>query len=336
MEPEPIWAACARPKGRPSHKWPWNGAWRTLQSMCYALTGLPVCACRLAGRPSVTLADMSAYTRTSPEMRLLAIKCYIQADEDIEEACARFREMCTGTPPANVSEFIHYWWEAFTSRYSLLDERHGRTPKVSDSIAEHCVQLVWEGYWSEGYHLAPLDFKDALEHIPALERIRRRLDVEADTLWQHMRRVAPGLQRRLLVFKAKLSNAHKMERWDLASKLRRYTVEELLRVFWIDATSIYVVPKGFSALVPPGASLVIEDERMPQDFRHAIVLRFYCCVNGVAGPVAIKFHTGTTKFKPPKKYMVSAGVPIWGRAFAVFCMAHVTWSLHPAPVRVCR
>ena len=265
-------------------------------------------------RPSILYATMNYAAlqsqRSDPHHRLFAIKAYIMADGDMDEACALFREMCPEDPPANVAQYIHYWWDALNSRYSLLDVPHGHQSTLTDGTVERCLELVWEGYWSEGYHLAPLHIKDALANIPELAALLEASGVSEETLWAHMRQLEPGLRRRHVVLKSRLTDAHKMARWEEASRLRRWRHTELRRVFWIDATSIHVLPKGYKALVPPDANFVIEDDRLAKDYKHAIVMRFYCCVNAVAGPVAFKFHTGTTKLKLPNKYMVSASAAV--------------------------
>jgi hypothetical protein len=278
---------------------------------------------------------MSPHHHFPEHVRLLAIQCRMEMGGDMDAACSLFRDICPGTPPANVAEFINYWWDALTTRYSLLDEKHGRVSKLSDGIVERCLELLWEGYWCEGRHLAPLNLDDALANIPELARIREQAGLSVRTLWQHMKSAEPRLRQRLLAYKAKLSDAQRMDRWDTASRLRRYCLEELRRVVWIDATSVYVVPKGFKALVPPGADTVIEDDTMPKDYKHAIVLRFYCCVNAVVGPVAFAWHTGTTGFKPAKKYWVSAAVPASALSVVLFCNMCVTWPLDSRPIGVC-
>lgn len=291
-----------------------------------------------AGLDAAGNMNFAALTRqrTPLHVRLLAIRCYLLVDEDMDAACALFRDLCSPEDrPANVAQFIHYWWNALSGRYSLLDLAHGNAPGLSIDEAERAVQLAWDGYWCEGYHLAPLNLRDALENIPELAAIKTKAGVAEQTLWKHMQEAEPGLRRRLLVYKTKLTDAQKMDRWDCASKLRRYRIEELRRVFWIDASHIYVVPTGYKALVPPDASLVIEDDRLPKDFRHAIVLRFYCCVNAVVGPVAFKFHTGTTKLKQDTKYLVSARAAILSSPICAFSGVGVTWSLNSAPIWIC-
>jgi hypothetical protein len=255
---------------------------------------------------------MSPHHQFPESVRLLAYQCYTQAGEDIDAACSFFRELCPQPQPANTADFIHYWVEALQTRYSLRTEAHGRESTLTDGTVERCVELVWEGYWCEGQHLAPLDLKDALANIPELARILRETGLTERTLWKHMRRLEPALRRRHVVFKAKRTDAQKLARWECASRLRRLCVEELRRVFWIDSTSIYVVPKGFTALVPPGVDAVIESEVMPKDYKHAIVLRFYCCVNAVEGPVGFAWHTGSRGYTPAKQYWVSATALLFG------------------------
>jgi hypothetical protein len=279
---------------------------------------------------------MSHHHEFPESVRLLAHDCYVQAGEDIDAACSFFRELCPYPQPANVAEFIHYWVEALRTRYSLHTEAHGRVSKVTDGTVERCVELVWEGYSCEGQHLYPLNMKDAVANIPDLARILRETGLKESALWQRMRRLEPALRRRHLVFKAKLSDEQKLARWECAGRLRRRCLEELRRVFWIDSTTIYVVPKGFKALVPPGVDAVIESEIMPKDYKSAIVLRFYCCVNAVAGPVAFAWHTGSAGYKPAKQYWVSAAALVSSLALVVFCSPCVTWHLHSAPVGVCR
>ena len=82
----------------------------------------------------------------------------------------------------------------------------------------------------------------------------------------------PRLRQHLLLFEAARTQAQQMEGWYYVSKLHPYHLKELCPVRWIAATVIYSMPAGFNALAPPDASLVIEDDCMPKDYEHAIVL----------------------------------------------------------------
>lgn len=77
-----------------------------------------------------------------------------------------------------MAQYIHYWWDALNSRYSLLDVPHGHQSTLSDGTVEWCLELERERWWSEGYHLAPLHLKDSLASIAEPGALRKALGAQ--------------------------------------------------------------------------------------------------------------------------------------------------------------
>ena len=252
--------------------------------------------------------------RTKLSIKFDAIRAYAIAEheaskvnphqEPIGLACALMREWHPNDAPANPSQFIRCWWDALKGRGTLLDIQHGRTSTVDPEEAERAVHLVWGGFVAEGYHVNPATLQEALDNIPALEELRLLWDVTPATMLAHLKEADVRLKKRREEIYQPYTPEEKIKRWELAAKLRRWRTSTLSRVFWIDESHIYIVPKGCAVFAPPEATLIIEDPRMTTAWRSIPKLRFYCVVNAVAGAVNIQFTTGTTNLKTAFK--------VWG------------------------
>lgn len=258
-----------------------------------------------------------------------------RATEPIGLAVALLKKWHPTDAPRNTAQFIHCWWGALQERGSLLDIQHGRTSTIPPEEAERAAWLFWGGYVAEGVHVYPTSIRDGLNNIPALEALRRRWGVSPATMLAHMKKAEPRLKKRTEELRIQYTQAEKLARLHRAIELKRGFCTRMHRIFWIDESHIYIVPKGQRVYAPPEASLVLEDERLERDFRKVIKLRFYCVVNAVLGPVYMKFVTGTTGLKTGYKVRScqlceSMHMPAPHISLHFFCM-----PLHAGPLGVC-
>lgn len=260
-------------------------------------------------------------------------QCHFQ--EPIGLAVALVKQWHEADCPGNPSEFIHYWWKALQERGSLLDVQHGRTSIIPPEEAERAAHLFWGGYMAEGQHVYATSIKDGLDNIPDLEALRQRWGVTPSTLLRAMKEAEPHLKKRHEERRIQYTPEEKRARLHRAIELRRGARSRLQKIFWIDESHVYIVPKGYTVYAPPEASLVIEDERLVRDFRKVVKLRFYCVVNAVKGPVYMRFTTGTTGLKTAYKVRCCKHCQCLQLWVGVFLYAFVYMPLHASPLGVC-
>lgn len=253
------------------------------------------------------------------QQRLSAIECWY-AFRDVEDATLRkrkasklFRQLNKGHLPAKPARYISDWVEHLQS-YGTLSSLSPAGPKqrLPKSAVRQAIELLYEGYENEGRQLAYTSMSEALEHNSGLKRILSRYSVEADTLLRRMRKLCPSVRKRLLKMKRQLTPEQQARRLtDVETLLRKWPVEKLQRVFWIDAATIIIRPKGIKVYLPPGhRALVFADPRLQRHSSKIQKLKFYICVNAILGPVALVFTSGTTDMPPAGNWEVSVLPPL--------------------------
>ena len=285
----------------------------------------------------LTLHDVGEAGRAS--RRAVGVECFYEAGRAIRAAVALFKQRCPAPQPRNPSRFIRTAVHALETRQNL---RHpgsgGRPPKVTAADARLAVDLVWRGYVSEGRRVWYRSIRHALAQCAALRQLLARCGCSVRTLQRAMKAAEPECRRRRLVVKRVLTPANRNQRLAVARHLRaNWGPQRLLRVFWVDAATIYVVPKGMLAYAPPSAARdVVADPRLPSHSSNVLKLRFYMCVSAIGGPVALVFTTGTTGLEG-LEWLVSAG---WVRGVAERWRAGLQAGralVNAAPLRVrCR
>lgn len=240
---------------------------------------------------------------------MLAIECWHASEHDIAQATRRLKALNKGVQPSNPARFIRDAVRALVERHSVRHPGGGPPFKVSAKDARKAVRLVWKGYEADGCRNWFCNMKHALQNCPKLEALRAELGVSARTLQRAMRREEPLCRQVRQAIKRALSAANRDQRSAACSRLLTWPLSWLLRTFWLDAATIYVIPKSQAAFVPPEfQDRVASDPRLPSHISKATKLKFYICVNAVVGPVALVFVTGTTDLDDPVQWLVS-----WGR-----------------------
>lgn len=240
-------------------------------------------------------------------LRLTAVQCWWESKCDIRAAVALLKRRTPGVQHTNPARFIRIWVAAMEQRFSVATPSSpGRKSTIPPAAAERAVELVWQGYESEGQPRYFRSIQQALSRCRELAAIKKQYGVSARTLLRHMAAVEPALRRRRLAVKRLLSDENRQARRDICRRLLLWPVEQLQRVFWIDAATIYVVPKSQLVYAPPAAHMVVTDARLPSHSSNLLKLKFYICINAVAGAVALKFVTGTTDLEGDEEWLVSS------------------------------
>lgn len=228
-------------------------------------------------------------------LRQSAVACwYLSGGEDIRAAVELFKSR-NPSHPQNCSRFIRTWVAAFEQRFNLAGPSSpGRPTKLPDEVAERAVEVVWRGYVSGGQRRYYRSIQQAVGANTELKAILKEHKISAVTLLRRMQAVEPKCRRRLHVVKRLLTAENKQQRQAACQKLLLWPLDQLQRTFWLDAATIIIAPKGMKVFAPPGAHLVLTDDRLPTHSSQVQKLRFYVCINAILGPVALKFITGTS------------------------------------------
>jgi hypothetical protein len=270
-------------------------------------------------------ADEVERHATALALKVSAIQCFYSTMDKaggndrlhIRLAVLRFKVDNPEYEGKNPSRFIHDCVADLEERGCLHPRSGpGREPVIPDDVAKKALARLWEGFEAEnGEQRYFTGIKQAVKLAPVLYQIMHEHGVKDPyTLLRAMQRVEPDLRRERLRVKFQHSPALRAERRQAAITLKSWPVEQLLRVFWIDATTIYLLPEDMMVYAPPGSALVLHDPRIPGHNNSMRKLKFYICVNAVLGPVAIKFVTGTTEFEEEHLVGVVVG---WGSYMCV-------------------
>lgn len=264
------------------------------------------------------------------KLRLLAVECYILSGKLIEPAVALFNSRCPKHGKSTPSRFIREAWQLLELTFSLHTQHNqGRPRKVTDTEAAAAVQWLWAGYEAEGEQRYYTSIEAACELSPKLAACVAAHDIKPRTLLAAMRRVEPKCRRQLTVVKRPHSPENRKQRVRCCEQLEGWSLSRLQRTCWIDAATIWLVPKNMKVFAPPGVHLVLTDSRHPTHSSKIRKLRFYICVNALLGPVALRFITGTTDLEGNYMVGASACLNCWGiteqPAAAASCHPPLRW-----------
>lgn len=190
--------------------------------------------------------------------RQTAVEAWIEAGKPAKgeraTALRLFREKVDGgSLPANPSEFLDTWVEAWLERGSVADKPpEPRKSRIDDATAKECVRQLEEGYYEGGRHRFFWSLRQAkIKNAYIRNVLATHLDPMTDkelarcSLWRRIKAVVPTLTRRTLRFTFKLTATHKTARVNYCKRLlgmpeaarKRY----LARVVWIDSKKLYVM-----------------------------------------------------------------------------------------------
>jgi len=229
------------------------------------------------------------------ELRQAAVECFILSGKQISPAVALFNSMYPNHGKSTPSRFINEAWALYTSTFSLHTQHNqGRPRAVSDEEAAAAVQILWDGYQADGVLRYYTSIEAACEHSKPLAAMVKEHKCTPRTLLSAMQRVEPKCRSQVQVVKRPHSEENRRQRQRACEQLGDWSISRLQRTCWIDAATIWVVPKDMKVFAPPGALLVTTDPRHPTHSSKVCKMRFYICVNALVGPVALRFITGTT------------------------------------------
>lgn len=267
------------------------------------------------------------------QLRYSAVVCWMESgprdDKNIRAAVRQFKADNPGRCPKNPSQFIRTWVGRFETYGTVESPRSpGRPVKLTPAAVDKAVQLLWAGYEAEGRLRFYTSIQQAVRNNSGLKAICVKFDVTPATLLKHMSARWPDVVRRRLVIKRQLSEANKLERRTDCSQLLQWEPSKLQRVFWIDAATIYVVPKWLLAYAPPDGPLVVSDARLPSHSSQLKKLKFYVCINAILGAVALVFVTGTTELESEEEWLVGGScLPCLHRCCV--CLTFRVWRQSP-------
>lgn len=242
-------------------------------------------------------------------LHLDAIRCWYRANDDMRAAIKAFLQPDPSRVLLNSSRFIATSVKRLEGHYSLRKEpAKGQPNKVPDETAKKALEILWAGFEAEGKRVYWDSIEDACEESPGLKAIKEQCGCCPRTLLRAMRRVERECRRRVERAVRPFTPENKRARQDACKFLLKCPVNYLRRIFWLDAATIYVVPKNMTVYAPPCARLVVSDPRLAG---HSLVrrkLKFYILVNAIAGPVALEFVTGTTDLEAEEVWLVSTAL----------------------------
>lgn len=261
------------------------------------------CACWVQSK----LVDMRDWEEKARlRLRLSAIECWFESKKEIGLAVRLFKNRNPNLHPGmNYARFIRNWVDNLTKHFDLYPHYgEGRPVKLPVEAAQRAVELLWDGHVVEGKKRYFRSIAQAVALKPELKAITKKYDIKPATLLRHMKDVEGDVRLRLEVVKRCLTDDNKAQRLKSSKQLMLWPLERLRRTFWIDAATIYIVPKSQRVYAPPDAHMVETDDRMPNHSSQLQKLRFYVCINAILGPVAIKFITGTTGLHTEEEWLV--------------------------------
>jgi hypothetical protein len=272
--------------------------------------------------------------------RWTAIECWFAcrqikpSQQRISEASRLFKQLNPGCTIKQVARHIQYWRAHLWRRGTLSNTTSaGPTCQLPDEAAQEAVEVLYQGYVSEGRQLAFTSIGEAIALSPRLQAILAQYQVQPETLRRRMKEVHPEVRRRLQRAKRLLTPELKADRLrDCTHLLLHWPLSKLRRVFWMDATTIIIKPRGMKVYLPPGhPHLVISDDRFPTHSSHIQKMKFYICINAILGPVGIEFISGTTDLEPAGNWVVSCSQPqCWQVACCSGCLPLHVSRFHPA------
>lgn len=276
-----------------------------------------------------------------------AFGCWFYYRDELDEKTRRrmasrlFKKLYPTFKKPKPSRYINTWSSNLWDYGTLLTPTApGPKPKLPKSAVRRAINLLYEGWENEGKRLAYTSINEALQHSPGLRAILSRYKVKEDSLLRRMKELLPSVKKRLLFFKRQLTPEQQEARLQAVTRLLKdWPLEKLRRVFWVDASTIIIKPRGIKVYLPPGhRALVFTDDRLQRHSSKIQKLKFYICVNAILGPVALVFTTGTTDMEPTGNWQVSLlALPAlqclsWGGGWGG-TMLHACLS-HPAALRV--
>jgi hypothetical protein len=187
------------------------------------------------------------------------------------------------------------WCEGWADRDSYDNKKGGGRPrKITDSaeLTRCCTALkrgrriggVWRHYTS---------IKEAAAYEKVIRTTAKKYGVSLKHLLRALHRHDPKLAMGKEKLRRYLDKAHRAERRRIARAMLRKPLSYFMRVFWLDAKHLYIVPPVGCVWCDAAelGSLFVED---PTARSKPWCLNYYAVVNWFGGAVDLVWVSGTT------------------------------------------
>lgn len=240
--------------------------------------------------------------------RKAAVKAYWWSHEDPNAARSKFKELVPDQaerpPDSGLSDYIDYWAQHFNFCDCCMQFRSppGQRPSMPDSEADECISQLLGGYNVGRAHRWFSSVSDALKRCARLKQLADKHKYNSRMLLRRLKHRDPTLSRHTLRFMKRLKAGVRQQRvtycQDLLRKGDDQAVQQYLaRIVWLDSKIMYVCPKPYLVYAPPGAHLLVADDRLPGSSYDVKKIHYYAAVNCVLGACHYKTCTGTTGYK---------------------------------------
>lgn len=258
----------------------------------------------------------------SYHVRIAAVIAYCQARVEKRNAVAILKELIT---PAEFQQIRAPDQFIIDNHRELLEKKKmfrkedrqppSRVPRVPDSIARACAAALKTGYTAEvrdpqpdGSGTVSLvhryydSITDACRHNATLAQVIQDYGVTPEHLLRRMHQVDRCLAMRTVEYKHQLTAQQQADRRYMASLILAWCCfmpDLLLRVWWIDECSMWIVKSGtqrqkvYCDAHDQGVKMVLTSPHVGTHDK--IKVHLLAAVNALLGPCFYEFTTGTTQ-----------------------------------------
>lgn len=232
--------------------------------------------------------------------RAVAAYYYITHDFTVATAARLYKlrfPNCTMRADA-LRKFIKRWGMRVLSGHGVCDmPRPGRAKKVPTCMLDALYQAIHAGRPSiSGMVCLYASWAEIMRVCKVAQEIKLWTGCSDRTLQNSLVKQYPDVMKMTVYFKTHLTDAQKAARLECAQKLKEVPMTQLLATFWIDAATIYVDPKKRTVVC--SKQLMVKDTwehpACPRGKAQVVKIKYFACVNAVAGPVALVVATGST------------------------------------------
>lgn len=193
-----------------------------------------------------------------------------------------------------VKKFIRTWVDSFEERGCIYDKhRSGRPPTLTDAEALQASLAFASDRFTT--------VAEARRKSPYIRRLVQQKGVSEQMLRRRMWQVNPRIIKHIPKLKKRLTDKQKKARVTAAKRLLKMTDEELARVVWMDAKTIWVKPERLKDAVY-GIHGFADEKALRLSIANVsttgVRLKYFSGVNGDKGRVFLVYTSETTELYP--------------------------------------
>lgn len=128
--------------------------------------------------------------------------------------------------------------------------------------------------------------------------LQREPGVRSEDVWRSAKRADPLLTSRLATLKIRLTNKLKAERLAFARKWADISVDDLMRIVFIDESKIGLSPRARRVLCRRGEEVILVDRRAGRTSLTSRPVEYILAVNGYVGIVHLSIVSDKQRYKP--------------------------------------